>query len=304
METTILIPARIRTSLDLTWLKAAIASARGQGKIIVGLNNCELTFTLEKSISVQLTGKNLASIRNQLVAMVQTKYFFFLDHDDILPKDAISALEEAATLLNVKDRYFYGDTVLFTDDSRLTVTAPLFNCEKLTRGVFFPNGVLQSVENAKKIGAWDENLNILEDKDWWLSAVEQGIIGEPVRNISTYEYRQHSSGMVGTTKGTITWKEAVQYIEKKHRKFYNGGFNTMACCGKNKNKNISKSLITTEGAVLLKYLLATGTTTFQGPVTKTNYKVSIRERFVNVDAKDASEMIGMRKQGARIFKLA
>lgn len=295
METTILIPARIRNNTDLMWLKAAIASAEGQGKILIGLNNCDIEVPAKLGPSLLLEGKNLATIRNALAQMVTTKFFFFLDHDDLLPPDTINKLEILYPTLAKNNEYLYGSTLMFGESSRLTIPAQPFNCEKLTRGVYFPNGVLQPTENFKTVGNWDEDLFILEDKEWWIRAVEKGICGTPVTFI-TYEYRQHGESMVNKIKGTPEWHAATEYIKKNHRQFFNGGYAMSGCCGKGKSRTptarnsmttLPKIVVNVDGTTKCRYMGSTGDTYFYGPYTGMAYKVSQKNPVINVDNRDA-----------------
>jgi hypothetical protein len=329
METTILIPARIRTEKDLTWLKLAIASAAGQAKIIIGLNNCNPDIPIKLNNSVLLEGKNLASIRNQLVRMVTTTYFFFLDHDDLIPADVINRLEQLHPKLAKHNEYLYGSTIMFGESSRLTIPAQPFDCEKLTRGVYFPNGVLQLTKNFERIGGWDEDLFILEDREWWIRAVEKDVCGLPVSFI-TYEYRQHGESLITKTRNTPEWQAAISYIKSKHKDFFNGGYETMCSggCGKKKAitfksskktttqtsskiSNIPKILVEEDDMILLKYRLSTGGTVVYGPFTGKNYRVSKSSPFINVHIKDAQTfsnsrpgLLEMVKNNTHLFEKA
>lgn len=290
MDTTILIPARIRTVKDLEWLKAAVNSALGQGRIIIAYNNCTyapLPKFAKKADVFTTEVPNLAAARNFLVKKVKTPYFLFLDADDLLTEDSIQLMEEFIKT-QPPNRYIYGGTLIF-GDGQLEVPARDFDCRALTQGVYFPNGVLQPIQNMEIVGDWDEKLEILEDKEWWIRAAEKGVCGVPFKDHITYKYRQHENSLVATYRSTPTWVEALAYIERQHQNFFRGEF--PMCCGN--QPVIDTSFPATvldhasEGEIQIHYMLGTADASYWGVHTGKKYTVSATRPNVNVDARDA-----------------
>lgn len=296
-DTTILIPARIRTAQDADWLNQSVTSAIGQGKIVIAYNNCEhepLTKFAKKATVHQIEAKNLAAVRNFLVKQVKTPYYLFLDADDLLVPDSVAKMEAMIKTVPEK-RYIYGGTIVF-GAGHLEVVARDFDCEALTRGVYFPNGVLQPIQNYEVVGGWDEKLDVLEDKDWWLTAAEKEVIGVPLKEHFTYQYRQHENSMVHVAKNAPLWVFAQTYIEKKHKAFYEGVY--PMCCGDKKTKQtLIKAVyapapeailpVPQAGQILVHYTLGTSTINYYGAVTGTQYQVSANRPNILIDEQDA-----------------
>jgi hypothetical protein len=290
MDTTILVPARIRNAQEAEWLKTAIASAEGQGKIIIAYNNCTyepLPKFAKKATIHTIEAVNLAAVRNFLVKLVKTPYFFFLDADDLLPKETIAKMEAFIKTVPV-NRYVYGGTIIF-GEGKLEVPARDFDCKALTQGVYFPNGVLQPTQNLEIVGGWDENLPILEDKEWWIKAAEHDVIGEPLKNLFTYEYRQNADSLVATYRKTPAWQEALAYIELHHKKFFQGEY--PMCCGKPKTPistfSSATPIVAKDGQITIHYMLGTGDATYWGAVTGQRYIVSASHPDLVIDVQDA-----------------
>lgn len=289
MDTTILIPARIRNVQELEWLKAAVASAGGQGRIIVAYNNSThkpLPKFSKKAEVHTIDAPNLATARNFLVSKVKTPYFFFLDADDLLPPDTISKMEEFIKTVP-EQRYVYGGTLIF-GEGQLEVPARDFDCKTLTQGVYFPNGVLQPIQNMKLVGGWDETMEVLEDKEWWIRAADQNVCGVPFKGEITYKYRQHEDSMVATYRNTVAWKTALKYIEEKHKAFYKGEYSM--CCGNQPSTQIATATVLAEPngeEIQIHYMLGTGNASYWGVVSGRKYVVSANQPYVNIDARDA-----------------
>lgn len=298
MDTTILIPARIRNVQELEWLKAAVASAGGQGRIIVAYNNSThkpLPKFSKKAEVFTIDAPNLATARNFLVSKVKTPYFFFLDADDLLPPDTISQME-AFIKTQPEQRYIYGGTLIF-GEGQLEVPARDFDCKTLTQGVYFPNGVLQPIQNMKLVGGWDETMEILEDKEWWIRAADQNVCGVPLKGVITYKYRQHADSLVATYRNTVAWKAALQYIEEKHKSFYQGEY-SMCCGSQQSTQTVVPSVLAepTGEEIQVHYMLGTGNVNYWGVVSGRKYTVSATQPYVNIDERDA-ETTDPRKPG-------
>lgn len=293
MDTTILIPARIRSTQEAEWLKAAVSSAEGQGKIVIAYNNCMPDLSLpkfsKKAVVHTIDVKNLAGARNFLIQQVKSPYFFFLDADDLLDEGVIEQMEAFIKTVPI-NRYVYGGTLIF-GEGQLEVPARDFDCKALTQGVYFPNGVLQPFQNMALVGGWDENLTVLEDKEWWIRAAEHEVGGVPFKGVFTYKYRQHANSLVSTYRETSTWQEALAYIEQKHKKFFQGEY--PMCCGHTQTA-VNHSFLgfaapaqVLQGQITIHYMLGTGDATYWGAVSGKRYVVSASHPSVIIEEVDA-----------------
>lgn len=312
MQTTILIPARIRNIQEYDWLKLALDSAIGQGDIVVAFNNCEhdntqlleLSYLYPDVLFHWIICANLAGARNYLAEQVRTKYFFFLDADDLLPSGVIVQAEK----IHPGKGYLYGSTNLFNDKINWTYPAKQWDCYELSEHVYFPNGVLHLAENYSIVGKWDESKPILEDQEWWIRAAEHGVFGTPC-NLLMYRYRQSPSGLVQSAKRDKHWDDAKLYVKSKHEEFYKG--NIMGCACNNKNKKLSPTtpeVLPAEGEVLITYNLGTSMASYYGVVTGRQYRVSGNKRTIPADARDLITnnrnkpgLLELRKSGQYIF---
>lgn len=319
-DTTILIPARIRNAQEMGWLNLAVNSAMAQGKIVIAYNNCEhtpLTKFAKKATVHTIDAKNLAAVRNFLVRQVKTPYYLFLDADDLLIPESIEKMEVFIKTVPEK-RYVYGGTVIF-GQGHLEIMARDFDCEALTRGVYFPNGVLQPIQNFEIVGQWDEKLDVLEDKDWWLMAAENGIIGVPLKEHLTYKYRQHDNSMVHALKNTPVWNNAQLYIADKHKSFYDGEYPPMCNCNK-KNNTPTLSYASASGSsplpepgpgqLRIHYNMGTGSVTYYGPMTGSRYEVSASKPNILISESDGTTnsrskpgLLELVKSGKAVFSL-
>lgn len=324
MQTSILIPAKITSVLELQYLSLAIKSALHQAPIWVGLNQCAVdTSTLEKSFPevkfLSLDTKNLPATRNVLAKTVTTKYFLFLDADDMLPEDAVAIAEANHPGLGW---YVYGNTLVFSENSQSVHEAQCFNTAKLLTQVYFPNGVLHFTKNLTKSGLWDEKLPMLEDKEFWIRSAREGICGFPI-NALLYKYRANPAGIVMTKKNSPEWLAATEYINNKHSDLYSGE-TSMACktCGGKKKKTAtlpvddllpspSRPIASHPGQVTIIYQLKTGSTVFFGPVTGSPYVVSASKSAVLVHESDLFTqstkkpgLLEMMKYGQPVFRQA
>jgi glycosyltransferase involved in cell wall biosynthesis len=315
MQTSILIPARIRNEQELNWLKFALESARGQGEIIVALNNCE-TSSMELQRDLwelplqyrdvkfdEIVCGNLAGARNYLVSQVTTKYSFFLDADDLLPANIISQAES----IHSGTGYLYGSTNLFNDTMDWIYPSKPWDCYELSDHVYFPNGVLHLTDNFSIVGKWDESMSVLEDQEWWIRAAEHGVFGNPC-DLLMYRYRQSPSGLVQSAKRDNKFEEAKRYIKSQHEKFYKGEVAMCGCNKKRKELFPTESIQPAEGEVLITYNLGTAMTSYYGSVTGKQYRVSGIKRTIPVDTKDLETgnrnlpgLLELRKNGQFIF---
>lgn len=312
MDTTILIAAKITSTVHVEWLKAAVNSALGQGKIIIAYNNCtvEVPKFAKKATVYTIEAVNLAAVRNFLVKQVKSPYFLFLDADDLLVEGSVALMEDYIKTVPEK-RYIYGGTLIF-GAGEMEVPARDFDCEALTQGVYFTNGVLQPIQNMKIVGDWDENLSVLEDKEWWLRAAEKEVIGVPLKEHITYKYRQHPESLVAKNLNTAAYSDAKDYIANLHTAFFQGVY--PMCCG---NKvNITdvippETLPAGDGQLQLRYMLGTANVTYWGAITGTRYVVSAALPLINVNTQDALTnnsrkpgLLELRKNNKPVFTVA
>jgi len=294
---TVIIPALLRNEQDVNWLLEAFESVDQQTvfvQCIIVENGSEMLADLSGKTSIIHSEKGLSIARNAGIRASETEYFFPLDANDWLPDDAIETIYDKRA-----DKGFtYGSTMLFANargigDQHLYNAKP-YDFQEVMKMVYFPNGALQKRSDWELIGGYRENLTILEDWDYWITAGEKGICGTAIQDV-IYWYRQHG-GMVMTNNHTPEWENTKKLIQTYHADVYKGVHPPM-CCG---NKTQARSNGTfqpvqllsapgAEGMMLIEYTGGNvGKMPYYGAVTKTRYEVSGIQKRLYIDVRDAA----------------
>jgi glycosyltransferase involved in cell wall biosynthesis len=295
IKATVIIPAYIKDQQDLDWLHEAVDSVFAQTikcKLIIvenGSNKIDKGFD---NIDVIRSDKGLSKARNAGIKACDTEFFFPLDANDWLPPNAI---EIAVKNMPAKG-FLYGSTMLFTGergngDQHLYRAKP-YDFQEIMKAVYFPNGALQRKSDWEKIGGYREDLTMLEDWDYWMTAGEKGICGTSIQNV-LYWYRQHN-GIVGSNKHTKEWEDAKKLIQSFHSDIYKGVYPSM-CCGNKAKEAVAytppqRAALTpgVDGMLLVEYTGGNvGKMPYYGAVTNIRYVVSGIQRQFYIDVRDA-----------------
>lgn len=134
-----------------------------------------------------------AVARNIGAAYSRAPWLFCLDCDDKLKPDALGKLYAARD----EARYVYGD-LEFIGKREGFFAIREWNMDDLRR-VAGPIGVtaLQSRKLWKALGGWREDLDGLEDIEYWIRAAECGVTGKHVSG-AIFEYRIHDASRTAT----------------------------------------------------------------------------------------------------------
>lgn len=155
--------------------------------------------------------------RNVGVRASSGEYIFCLDADDCLCSGGLAALWERRHPL----RYIYGDVRLFgTTD--VTKALEAWSLEELWR-VRGPIGVtaLQHRNVWRALGGWREDLDGLEDIEFWIRAARIGVAGEHIDSV-TFQYRQHPDSRTERFKSAGKHGDIALKIREMHRAFFEG----------------------------------------------------------------------------------
>lgn len=292
---TIIVPAYLKDEQDIAWLEEAIESVIEQTvscKCVVIENGSQFLENTEGLISIIHSDKGLSRARNAGIRASDTEFFFPLDANDWLAREAI----ETAYNKRPEKGFLYGATMLFNSkrgsgDQHLYAAKP-YDFGEIMKMVYFPNGALQRKADWETVGGYRESLPFLEDWDYWLTAGEKGICGTAIQDV-LYWYRQHN-GIVGSHKHTPEWENTKKLIQSYHANIYKGVYPPM-CCG---NKALAATPYTppaahtlmpgADGMILIEYIGGNaGKMPWYGPVTGVRYVAGGTQKQLYIDARDA-----------------
>jgi hypothetical protein len=292
---TVIIPAFLRDEQDIKWLQEALESVLDQTvfcQCIIVENGSAFLPDVAGKISIVHSTKGLSAARNAGIRQSVTPYFFPLDANDWLPQNAI----EISVKRMPEKGFLYGATMLFSGergagDQHLYAAKP-YDFAEVMKMVYFPNGALQRKADWETIGGYREDLLMLEDWDYWLTAGERGICGTTTQDV-LYWYRQHN-GIVGSNKHTPEWERVKGLIQSYHADIYKGNYPPM-CCGNKPPVPTANSVPTVQslapgadGMLLIEYTGGNvGKMPYYGPVSNVRYVVSGIHRQFYIDVRDA-----------------
>ena len=154
--------------------------------------------------------------RIKAIEMSDTKWYYQLDGDDLLPSNAINDVIKAIEK-NPKAEFIYGDCEVFSNAST-NLIKPLSDEEQLCYRTLFPAQSPISKVLYSKIGGYNKSMYINADWDFWLSVYEQHIIGE-YTDCMIYKWRIRKSN-VGN-KYMHLRPDIVDQIIKRHPIYFN-----------------------------------------------------------------------------------
>jgi len=170
-DVTIIIPAYVNSQEGYNWFINAVQSAVAQKCPVVIYDDGspkridgELYKMFGNVVRFARGEKNMgvAFARNMAVKMVKTKLFLPLDNDDKLVPGAVSKMVEVWDGTPV-----YPDLTMFGTKDIPHFKLLDFSCDHVTAklGIASVN-VLQSVEQWKSLGGWNEDITLYEDSDY------------------------------------------------------------------------------------------------------------------------------------------
>ncbi len=231
----VIMPVRAREEEDVQWVQEAIASLKAQtytdwelwivnDRSSVSLAALRPVVKSSANIhAVKAHGEGVAAARNTGVERCAGELLLPMDHDDILPPEALETLVEAWDEEGKDFGVVYGDVISFGQDFERHMQMPNFLFQTLLRTLIMPIGSLHSKASWREIGGWkDEFQGGLEDWAYWIELAVNGYWGYHVP-VVTYHYRRHARGRLAALRtGEDKFAEQQALIKEHFLEYYNG----------------------------------------------------------------------------------
>jgi hypothetical protein len=245
------------------------------------------------------------------LSQVKTRFTVTLDADDYLADNAFDLLFDAFP----GKGYIYGAFVMFSEKGFAKPFYQEHTPNLLIRYQhFIPSGVLQPTEDIRKVGGWDETPDLIEDWDFFLTCMEQGICATGTPETTVY-YRQHNNSTMASLhrqKGFLQNK--LDVTVPRHKKLFSGDIKM--CCGHKINPRparldnltparVKAPLVPKGGMIMLNYIGAGNSTrTWWGQATGTRYRFGGQVKTGYVYETDIPSMLKISEYGHLIFAKA
>ena len=156
--------------------------------------------------------------REKAIELCETKWYFHLDGDDLLPPESIKYIVQAIKQ-NPDINFIYGNCEHFSDDIN-NMRKPIDDFEDLCLGPLFNTQSPIKKSLYYHLGGFDYNEDLVMNFDWdfWLTVFEKNIKGFQLNN--TLYKRRNRVNNIGNRKMSLG-PISVDYIIKKHPIFFN-----------------------------------------------------------------------------------
>lgn len=228
-EIAVVMATWIQTKEQEAWLREAIGSVRNQTfrdwELIVVDDHSPLEVKpafeyFDAEYEAKVTHLRLprhggpATARNTGVAYTRAPWIFCLDCDDKLKPDALARLYAEREYT----KFVYGD-LEFIGDRQGFFRISAWNMDDL-RKVVGPIGVtaLQSRNLWRSLNGWREDLEGLEDIEYWIRAAECGITGKHLDG-AIFDYRIHDDSRTTRMRARGTAKQMIEAVRQNHLHF-------------------------------------------------------------------------------------
>lgn len=306
-DVTIIIPSYVTTEERMLWLKESVQSALNQGCNVIVYDDGS-PWNVVQSLRAEFQDPMLqlywddhhgvSYARNKAVEHVQTSLFIPLDCDDKFVDGTIDKLLSIWTGVPV-----YPDVSKFGTEVILHYRLLDFDCKTLKEKLgIAPVNVLQSVEQWKAVGKWNETLDLYEDAEY--NARLLGTFCGKNYHEPLVQYRQHGSQRT-KSHADVSPHVRQSILEMVRR------YDTMcSSCGGGRRSQMAKQSAFSSNiaesrplqsrlsempgsqgeAVLAHYIGGSGQGYhyYKGPVTHFPYKV-IFDDLIYVDPRDTSD---------------
>lgn len=298
-QVAVVIPARIQTPLQLGWFREALESLRAQtfrDFETVVVDDASEGFDWQRPSDVKLIRnkerRGPGACRNIGVKATSAPWLLAFDADDILLPNALADLYAARCEYEI----VYGDINWIgtrTGYARMHDYGAE-HLRKLTGPMLVT--ALHSRKAWRAVGGWTEELEGLEDLEYWIKLAEIGVCGRRIETI-TLNYRVHegsrTAGLMADNKRKLGEVSAV--VRDKHRPFMGGSMPQCATCPGSGAPGEPTSIgAPPPGMVELKYVgLMQGSFSTAAGVSRTSYRVEGRGAHIHVHAADAPFLLSL-----------
>ncbi len=162
------------------------------------------------------THKGAEQARHKAINLSKTNWYFQLDSDDIIPKNAIEEILNTIKQ-NPQAEFIYGPTKHFSKISSY-VMPPANNPDVLAGSALFSSQMPIKISMYHRLGGYRKDLKYFAaDWDFWLSVYEKKIIGAETETI-LYHRRNHSENVIN--RNIDKWPEVIKIIIDHHPTFF------------------------------------------------------------------------------------
>lgn len=303
----IIMAAHVRNEQQLDWLHEAIASCMNQTQrdmeIVLVDDASPVPFPATYRYE---TRQGPGKCRNQAVKMAQGEWLLALDADDRLMTTAIADLWP----LRCPDAVIYGDAVCFGEEQHF-LGLPDFSIEYLkTLAGPIPVTGLHHRSAHTKVGGWSEDLEGLEDLEYWLKMAKIGVCG--IHSHKTIlEYRKHGGSRTSALLRDNHKKlnEQSRVIKARHSELYAEGAVMPTCskCPGSGQQGYMPSVTVPDGLgpgqVEMRYIgMRQGSYAEKGP-TGVAYNIEGKGAYFMADPRDVQYFLGKRRAGLPEFEV-
>lgn len=163
---------------------------------------------------VSFPHRGIVAVRNQILSLVQTPWFFNLDADNLLPPAFFQSALPLLAALPPSVAFAYPDVATFGDYERLQ-PAPEFSLGALQRGPCIDMNAFFRLEPARRAGFDPFFDRGWEDYDFVLRLVELGFSGARL-DVPPLRYRVHDSSRTAAIRGDNPASALMRAIVDRH----------------------------------------------------------------------------------------
>lgn len=238
----VIIPVKAPDSQNVEWLGETLESIMAQTykdwEVVVCNDRSEAPlrslasyFKDPRMRGTKSKREGVSNARNQAASIAKGELLLPVDHDDLLPPDALKILVGAWDAGGSKAGIVYGNTILFGQDFQRVFKSPEYSFNHLLQTLVMPIGSLHQKSDWGRVGGWKPQMEGgLEDWEYWIALGELGVCGHHVDK-TTYKYRRHPGSRLSKMRETPNaYMEAYKKMRELHQDTYNGG-RMAGCCG-------------------------------------------------------------------------
>jgi glycosyltransferase involved in cell wall biosynthesis len=163
---------------------------------------------------VRLPHRGIVAVRQHILSLVETPWFFNLDADNLLPPGFFRRTLPVLASLPPSVAFAYLDVATFGDYERLQ-PAPDFSLDALQRGPCVDMNAFFRLDPARRAGFDPFFERGWEDYDFVLRLVELGFTGRRIPGIPV-RYRVHAASRTAAIRGDNPSSDLMRAIVERH----------------------------------------------------------------------------------------